>query len=511
MVVTGRAGRRSPMARRAPTRPSSRPPRCTPTCGAPPRTRACSVDFAYPLPEDDTPSDPFEGGAATQCTRDSITAALSGEGYVCDPLVNTPIVGSAPVLSSDQRTVYVTSSTTVYALDADTLETKWTVPVPGGIVGPVTVAGGTIYVATGDSLVATPASGCGSATCPPTWSTSLGGGAVSRPTVAGGVAYVVSRPADGSGGDVLQAFDAGCSSGCAPLRSLRTGLVVTGSPVVTTRSRVYLTGTAVGIDPSVDEGRLVAYGPELSHRRGHPAGRSRTALRAAGGGASSPSPPARSGASPSSDRAGCSPRGRPQCRPVDVAVPAGPAARSRQVIGRMIDWSPRSPVVSRTWPARRPQTARRPCRRSRCRARRVFAALVGRYRPGAQRSRRGVRPRPRCSPPAAWPGPPGPSSRGSSPTARPERDGTPGRAARPGVERLEETGLTGSGIHRPDRPSASGRARYVGRRAGTAGSVSNHRSADGGFSRWADPVVHPSRACRRCVEQPGHRRTRRLR
>ena len=111
-------------------------------CGAPPRTGSMLGRFAYPLPEDDTPSDPFEGGAATQCTRDSVTAALSGEGYVCDPLVNTPIVGSAPVLSSDQRTVYVTSSTTVYALDADTLETKWTVAVPGGIVGPVTVAGG---------------------------------------------------------------------------------------------------------------------------------------------------------------------------------------------------------------------------------------------------------------------------------------------------------------------------------------------------------------------------------
>ena len=112
-----------------------------------------------------------------------------------------------------------------------------------------------------ETLGERPAAGCGSPTCAPSWSSPLAGKAVDRPMVAGGVVYVVARPTSATGGDVLEAFDVGCSSGCAPLLSTSTGLTVSDSPVVTTRSRLFLAGAAVGVDPSADAGRLVAYGP----------------------------------------------------------------------------------------------------------------------------------------------------------------------------------------------------------------------------------------------------------
>ena len=208
--------------------------------------------YDYPLPA---------AGRAAECQPGSWEGAPPGF-FGCDPRVNAVIAGvSAPVLSTDQSTVYVTSPTAIHALDADDLSTKWTAAVPGGIVGPPTIAGDTLYVATGSSLTSMPVAGCGSATCTPSWSTALAGAAVDRPTVADGVVYVVSRPSDATDGDVLEAFDAEGASGSPPILSTPTGLAVKDSPVVTTRDRLFLTGSAVGVDPAGDEGRLVAYGP----------------------------------------------------------------------------------------------------------------------------------------------------------------------------------------------------------------------------------------------------------
>lgn len=163
------------------------------------------------------------------------------------PLWLTPTDGqpSAPVIGAGGATLYVgTDAGTLYALDADTGDVRWTASL-GSAASTPALAGGRLYVQTADgALYALPAGGCGAPTCAPTWEAPAGGG-TTQPAVAGGV--VVTTSSEG----LVQAFDAaGCGAPtCPSLWEADSGIGGLSAPAVS-GGQVYAAG----------EGTLVAYG-----------------------------------------------------------------------------------------------------------------------------------------------------------------------------------------------------------------------------------------------------------
>ena len=161
------------------------------------------------------------------------------------PLWVTPTDGrpTAAVLGGGGATAFVrTNAGTLYALDAATGAVRWTAGGLGAAGSPA-LAGGTLYVPTGDGRIVTfDAAGCGGATtCTPTGSFATGAtGAVSSPAVAGDVLYATA------GGSVFAFEAAACPAGpCEPLWSAPGS-----APPVVSNGRVYVHSDA----------GLIAYG-----------------------------------------------------------------------------------------------------------------------------------------------------------------------------------------------------------------------------------------------------------
>jgi outer membrane protein assembly factor BamB len=121
------------------------------------------------------------------------------------------IGATAPV--RDQGVLYVSSTEgQLLAIDARTGETRWVGITPTGPATSPVVAGGSVFVEAGGSLVAFDV-GCGEggATCAPRWTASTGGANLATPSVADGVVYVTAFP----GGTF--AYPLTCSDPCEPL------------------------------------------------------------------------------------------------------------------------------------------------------------------------------------------------------------------------------------------------------------------------------------------------------
>jgi outer membrane protein assembly factor BamB len=145
-------------------------------------------------------------------------------------------IASAPVLSPDGTTLYVTTSGgNVYALDHTDGSVLWSAALGSTSYQPA-LAEGRLYVPTvSDGLQVFDAAGCGAATCSPTWMVADGG-----PTsIAGDVLYV--------GGSTIRAYPAdGCgATTCAPLWSADTG--GPAGKVVVSHGRVYASVSGRGL------------------------------------------------------------------------------------------------------------------------------------------------------------------------------------------------------------------------------------------------------------------------
>lgn len=152
-------------------------------------------------------------------------------------------VPTAPVLGAWGTFLYTrTAAGTLYVLDVTSGQVLWSVGGLGAAGAPA-LAGGVLYVPTGDGRVlAFDAAGCGATTCAPLWEASTGTGTTTTtPTVAGDLLYV------GSGGAVHVFEAAGCGApSCGEsLISVPGG----GTPVVSS-GRLYTTAGAT----------LIAYG-----------------------------------------------------------------------------------------------------------------------------------------------------------------------------------------------------------------------------------------------------------
>ena len=157
-----------------------------------------------------------------------------------------PLDGStatAPVLSGDQRIVYVgTDAGTVYAVDSTTESVLWSTSIGTAVTDSPALANGSLFVPTeAGALIALDA-----ATGAKLWAGSGGGSIAQQPAVANGVVF--TGAADGT----VAAFDAGgCGASLCPrLWSRSTGSAITGAPAVST-GQLYV-GTA--------DGRMVAFG-----------------------------------------------------------------------------------------------------------------------------------------------------------------------------------------------------------------------------------------------------------
>lgn len=116
--------------------------------------------------------------------------------YQC-PIWATPVDGTAwtePVLTEDQATVFVgTDAGTLYALDTADGAIRWTASLGAAVTAPPALAGGVLYVPTGDGqLVALAAGGCGAVRCGRLWWGVTGGRVDVQPAVAGGVVFTGS-------------------------------------------------------------------------------------------------------------------------------------------------------------------------------------------------------------------------------------------------------------------------------------------------------------------------------
>jgi outer membrane protein assembly factor BamB len=154
-----------------------------------------------------------------------------GDVQVCVSEWARPLGGAAsPVVIGDDGTVYAGSSSgIVHALRTDTGGIRWTARIGSPVTDTPALAGGVLYVASGDGrLHAFAADGCDAYLCPALWTTAAGSEVTVQPAVAGGVVYVGS--ADGS----LRAFDAaGCGTAtCPPLWTGDAGASVDGGLAV---------------------------------------------------------------------------------------------------------------------------------------------------------------------------------------------------------------------------------------------------------------------------------------
>jgi len=138
-------------------------------------------------------------------------------------------------------TVYVTSSDGALAAfkaggcGKPSCPPLWTASLGGPFAEPIevplapAVGSGYVYAGTqAGGVLAFPAGGCGSPTCPPAWSGSVGGAILSSPAVADGVVWA------GSTDGTVDAFAvAGCGQpDCPPLWTFATGKQVLSSPAV---------------------------------------------------------------------------------------------------------------------------------------------------------------------------------------------------------------------------------------------------------------------------------------
>jgi outer membrane protein assembly factor BamB len=193
----------------------------------------------------------FEAGAgrATNC---------SGLPRFCANLWTAPTGGfidSSPAVVNGIAYVNSTDGK-LYAFDAaghtncsgtpTTCAPLWTAPT-GGFGSSPLVAGGVVYVGSGDNLYALDAAGTANCSgspkiCAPLWSAATGGQILSSPAVVGRVVYV------GSGDGKLYAFDAtgsthcsGSPKQCTPLWTAATGGQITTQAPAVANGVVYIT------------------------------------------------------------------------------------------------------------------------------------------------------------------------------------------------------------------------------------------------------------------------------
>ncbi|MBV8950093.1 MAG: PQQ-binding-like beta-propeller repeat protein [Actinobacteria bacterium] len=175
--------------------------------------------------------------------------AQPGPNQVCPPVWSTNVVmqvAGNPVLSSDDKTVYVAAGTNLVALDAQTGTQLWSATLDAAASAAPAVNNASVYVPLANGELEVFASSCGAATCSPAWSANTTSRIGQQPAVtSGGVVYTAS--ADG----VVRAYAAaGCGKAtCASLWSAATGSTITGGPVAA------LGGVFVG----TSDGHLIAY------------------------------------------------------------------------------------------------------------------------------------------------------------------------------------------------------------------------------------------------------------
>ncbi len=103
----------------------------------------------------------------------------------------------------------------------------WSFTTGAAIFSSPAVAGGMVYLGSGDQNLYAFDATCHSS-CQPLWSFTTEGSITSSPAVAGGMVYVGSFAYDGK----FYAFDATCRSGCQPLWYFQPGSFFFSSPVV---------------------------------------------------------------------------------------------------------------------------------------------------------------------------------------------------------------------------------------------------------------------------------------
>lgn len=115
------------------------------------------------------------------------------------------------------------------AIDRSTGATAWTAALTRDQVPGIAIAGGMVYVSSGDDLLVFDADGCGTPTCSPAWRAQLSGLTSANPIVAAGVVYT------GGQNGTIGAFDAdGCGARRCPALAQYTrpgpisGLIVSG-------------------------------------------------------------------------------------------------------------------------------------------------------------------------------------------------------------------------------------------------------------------------------------------
>jgi outer membrane protein assembly factor BamB len=156
----------------------------------------------------------------------------------CPPTWSVPIAAPAPKLVASGDTLVAVVGSDLLSIDRATGQVRWQAAL-GSTGSGAAVTTDTVYVATGSSVLAFDAEGCGQPTCAPTWSGSLGTAAAGAPVVAGGAVYV-------GAGSSLSVFAAdGCgSASCSPLVTLPLGAPVSSLSVAQGRLLV-ANGTSV--------------------------------------------------------------------------------------------------------------------------------------------------------------------------------------------------------------------------------------------------------------------------
>ena len=150
-------------------------------------------------------------------------------------------VASSPAVAGG--VVYVGSGDAkVYALDAASGVVKWAATTGGGVASSPAVAGGVVYVGSGDGKVYALDAASGVVK----WAATTGGGVASSPAVAGGVVYVGSGDAkvyalDAASGVVKWAATTGGGVGSSP--AVAGGVVYVGSG----DAKVYALDAASGV------------------------------------------------------------------------------------------------------------------------------------------------------------------------------------------------------------------------------------------------------------------------
>jgi outer membrane protein assembly factor BamB len=211
----------------------------------PPEPPGATVGTSHLFTAGDGPlssTDPSQVGNGLRGYAIDAPVACFGN-YLCPSWV-TALDGSTatrPALAEGGEVAYVgTDAGTVYAVDGATGATLWARPVGAAVVDTPARAGGSLYVPTaGQGLVVLDA-----AAGARQWSTAAAT-LVGQPAVAGGVVFTAAT------GGTLAAHDAGgCgAAACAPLWSAQAGAEVSGGPAVD--GGIVYVGTA--------DARLLAY------------------------------------------------------------------------------------------------------------------------------------------------------------------------------------------------------------------------------------------------------------